>query len=60
MQEEPQSLIPVVANLFWYDAVLFYFMLPVLAEDLGWNLAVYYCRNDVEVEVGKVSIILIL
>ena len=48
----------MVANLFWYDAVLFYFMLPVLAEDLGWNLAVYYCRNYVEVEVGKEPIVL--
>ena len=46
--------------MFWYDAVLFYFVLAVLAEDLGWNLAVYYCRNYVEVEVGNVSIILIL
>ena len=60
LQEEPQSRIPVVADLFWYDAVLGYLILPVLAEDLGWNLAFYYCRNYVEVEVGNVLVILIL
>jgi len=32
LKEEPQSLIPVVATMLWYDAMLFYFILPVLAE----------------------------
>ena len=60
LQEEPQGRILVVANLFWYDAVLGQLVLPALAEGLGWNLTFYYCRNYVEVEMGNVLVILIL